>query len=58
MVPLLTCLLRMRARAEMIVKSGVCTTGCDERELCVNVHFAYYLRAAGMMGGKIILWLL
>ena len=27
--------LRMRARAKMIVKGGVCTTGCDERELCV-----------------------
>jgi hypothetical protein len=28
-------LLRMRARAKMIVKEGLCTTGCDERELCV-----------------------
>ena len=28
-------LLRMRARAKMILKGGVCTTGCDERELCV-----------------------
>ena len=30
-------LLRMRARAKMIIKGGVCTTGCDERELCVWV---------------------
>ena len=28
-------LLRMRARGKMIVKGGVCTTGCEERELCV-----------------------
>ena len=28
-------LFRMRARAKMIVKGGVCTPGCDERELCV-----------------------
>ena len=28
-------LLRMRARAKMTVKEGLCTTGCDERELCV-----------------------
>jgi hypothetical protein len=31
----------------MIVEGGVCTTGCDERELCVGVHSAYYLRAVG-----------
>ena len=30
-------LLRMRARAKMIVKGGVCTAGCDNRELCVRV---------------------
>ena len=29
------CLLRMRGRAKMIVKVGVCTTGCDKQELCV-----------------------
>ena len=27
----------MRAKAKMIVKGGGCTTGCDERELCVGV---------------------
>ena len=27
----------MRARAKMIVKGGVCTTGCDEQELCEGV---------------------
>ena len=30
-------LLRVRARAKMIVKGGVCTAGCDERELCGGV---------------------
>ena len=30
-------LLRVRARAKMIVKGGVCTAGCDERELCGRV---------------------
>ena len=35
----------MRARAKMIVKGRVCTTGCDERELCVGVRrsFTYTL---------------
>jgi hypothetical protein len=32
---LLRSLLRMRVRAKMIDKGGGCTTGCDERELCV-----------------------
>ena len=32
------CLLRIRARAKMIVEDGVCTTGCDERDLCVGVY--------------------
>ena len=37
----------------MIVKGGVCTTGCDERELpaCRSVHSSYYFRAAGNMVG-------
>ena len=35
----------------MIVKGGVCTTGCDERELLsMSVHSAYYLRATGRFG--------
>ena len=32
---LLRCLLRMTARAKMIVKGEVCTTGWDERDLCL-----------------------
>jgi hypothetical protein len=35
-LPCCWCLLRMRAKAKMIVKGGVCITGCDERELCVR----------------------
>jgi hypothetical protein len=43
----------------MIVKGGLCTTGCDERELqslcrSVQLESAYYLRAAGNMGGGVI----
>ena len=35
----------------MIVKGGVCTKGCDERQICVRVWTPlYYLRATGMMG--------
>ena len=30
-------LLRVSARAKMIVKGGMCTTGCDKRELCGGV---------------------
>ena len=40
----------------MIVKGGMCTTGCDERELCGGVCTPrrYYFRAAGNMGGGMI----
>jgi hypothetical protein len=35
----------------------VCTTACDERELleAQSVHSAYYSRAAGNMGGGMII---
>jgi hypothetical protein len=46
----------MRATAKMIVKGGVCTTGChcDEQELCVGVCTLCIIRAKGNMGGGMI----
>ena len=51
------CLLRMRARAKMIVKEGLCTTYYrvwQARALCMSVHPAYYLMATRRMGGEMI----
>jgi hypothetical protein len=46
----------MRTKAKMIVKGGVCTTASDvmSESFVLSVYSAYYLRAAGMKGGEII----